>query len=130
MLSEKDIIINKFAQDKITLDEVLLWFDNKSSEEQRDILSWTRIYLEQSHPDKVTIDAGLTHVPLKPTMTPIVLLQTQPFKTALLKINSLPDNEIRKGFITIITIFKLADTKRREHWCKDGCTHEWHNLNS
>jgi hypothetical protein len=128
MFSEKDIIVNKFAQDKLSFDEVMHWFDTKTSEEQRDILSWTRIYLEQSHPDKTLIDAGLSLVPLKPTMTPIVLLKTQPFKTALLKINALPDNELKKGFITIITLFKLSDTKRREHWCKDGCTHDWHNL--
>jgi len=61
-------------------------------------------------------------------MTPMILLKTQPFKTALLKINALPDNELKKGFITIITLFKFSDTKRREQWCKDGCTHEWHNL--
>ena len=128
MLSEKDIIINKFAQGKLTFDETIVWFEAKTVEEQREILSWTRIYLEQSHPDKTTIEEGLLLVPLKPTMTPIVLLKTQTFKTALLKINELPDNELKKGFITIITLFKLSDTKRRAFWCKDGCTHEWHNL--
>lgn len=128
MLSEGTIVINKFAQNKLTFEDAMHWFDSKSHEEQRDILAWTRIFLEQSHPDKTTIEEGLLLIPLKPTMTPIVLLKTQPFKTALLKINELPDNELKKGFITIITLFKLSDTKRRAIWCKDGCTHEWHNL--
>jgi hypothetical protein len=62
-------------------------------------------------------------------MTPIVILKTNNFKIALSKILKLPEDEYRKAFITLITIYKESDTYRRNSWCKDGCSHEWHNLN-
>ncbi len=128
MLSEGEIIINKVAQDKLTLDDGLQWFKNSDPTEYRSILAWLRLYLEQSHPDQQLIDDSLGKVPLKPTMTPIVLFRTHPYKVAAVTACDLPDNELEKTFITLLTLFKYADTKRREVFCKGGCTHEWHNL--
>ncbi|QLH47739.1 MAG: hypothetical protein HWD58_20295 [Bacteroidota bacterium] len=61
-------------------------------------------------------------------MTPIVILETNDFKTALLKICDLPENELEKSIMTLSTLFRYSDTKRRETFCKDGCNHEWHNI--
>jgi Family of unknown function (DUF5958) len=128
MLSQEDIIINKIAQDKITLDEGLKWFDELDIRKQRQLNSWLRVYLEQSHPEQELIDKAIEFVPLEPTQTSIAIFKTQPFRTATFKIGSLPDNKIRESFITLMTLFKHADTKRRNTFCKDGCSHEWHNL--
>lgn len=128
MLSEGEIIINKIAQDKLTLDDGLQWFKNSDPREHRSILSLLRLYLEQSHPDQKLIDESLEKVPLKPTMTPIVLFRTHPYKIAAVTACALPDNELETTFITLLTLFKYADAKRREVFCKNGCTHEWHNL--
>lgn len=128
MLSEEEIIINKVAQDKLTVDEGMHWFKNRDRSEYRSILSWLRLYLEQSHPDQQLIDDCLQKVPLKATMTPIVLFKTQPYKVAAMNVCDLPDDELEKSFITLLTLFKYADTKRRELFCKGSCTHEWHNL--
>lgn len=128
MLSEGEVIINKVAQGKLTLDNGLQWFKNSDPTEYRSILAWLRLYLEQSHPDQQLIDDSLGKVPLKPTMTPIVLFKTHPYRVAAVTACDLPDNELEKTFITLLTLFKYADTKRREVFCKSGCTHEWHNL--
>ena len=128
MLRPEDIILNKIAQDRLTLEQGLDWFDNLDIQEQRKVLTLTSVYLEQSHPDNETIESSLELVPLKATMTPLVILKTQPFKIGLSKIISLPDIEIRKAFITLVSLFKHSDTKRRSIWCINGCAHDWHNL--
>jgi hypothetical protein len=58
----------------------------------------------------------------------VVLFKTQNFKIAINKIEKLPYSELRKSFITMLSIFKIADTYRRETDCKNGCSHFWHNL--
>jgi c-di-GMP-related signal transduction protein len=128
LLNKDEIIINRFAQEKINLEEILIWFENLNSEEQIKTISTAKLCLEQAHPNKEVIEKGIENVPLKPTATPIVLLKSKGFKIALNKIVLLPKDENKKVFITLISIFKFADIDRRETWCKDGCSHEWHNL--
>ena len=128
MLYKDEIMINSFAQEKITFEQLMTWFDGINLEDQRQAISRARLCLDQSHPKREIIDIGIETIPLKPTMTPVVLFKTQGFKIALQKILVLPDNENRKTFITLVSIFKVTDTYRRNVWCKDGCKHEWHNL--
>jgi hypothetical protein len=128
MLTPEDILINQFAQGQLSLEKLLEWFDKLEINAQREILVLTRAYLEQAHPDPETVQLGIESIPMKATMTPIVLLKTQAFKIALNRILELPDQELRKSFISLITLFKIADTQRRTTKCKDGCYHEWHNL--
>jgi hypothetical protein len=128
MLSQEDIIINKIAQDRVTLEEGLKWFDDLDMRKQRQINSRLRNYLEYSHADQELIDNAIEYVPLELTQTCIVLFKTQPFRTAIFKIGTLPDNKIRESFIALMVLLKHADTRRRNTLCKHGCKHEWHNL--
>lgn len=127
-MTDEEIIINRIAQDKFDFNEGISWFDGLEKEKQKDILSKLTMFIQQSHPTKETVDLGLEIAPIKKTMTPVVLFKSQNLGTALTKIITLPENEWRKAFVTMLSIFKVADTKRRETWCKDGCTHEWHNI--
>jgi hypothetical protein len=133
MISIEYMVINKIAQDKLSLNEGLEWFDKLSFDEQREILLTTRFCLEQAIMDKENedieiIQKGIELIPLKPTMTAVVLLKSHPLKIALNKILLLPDNELKNAFISLVTLFKVADTKRRNMFCQNGCGHEWHNL--
>jgi hypothetical protein len=128
-MTENELIINKISQDKICFDDGLSWFVNLDLSNQKEIILKLITFIQQSHPDKESIDLGLELAPIKKTMTPVVLLKTQDhFNVALNKIIDLPDSEIQKSFITLISVFKVADKRRREIWCKNGCSHEWHNL--
>ena len=128
MLRPIDILINSFAQEKLDLDKLVYWFDSLTIEKQRETINWTRNFLEQSHPDQETIKAGIEQIPLKPTMTPIVILKTKSLKIALNKIVDLPDTEMKKAFISLVSLFKISDKKRREYLCEGKCGHDWHNL--
>jgi hypothetical protein len=128
-MTENELIINRISQDKIGFDDGLAWFGKLDLINQKEIIHKLIYFIQQSHPDKDSIDLGLEIAPIKKTMTPVVLLKTQDnLNIALNKIIDLPDSEIHKSFITLISIFKVADKKRREIWCKNSCTHEWHNM--
>lgn len=128
MLTEPILLFNKVAQDKASLKESLLWLSNQDQATSRDALYALSFCLQQAHPDQQLIDESLDKIPLKPTMTPMVLFRVHPFKIALAKVCTLPDKELEKSFITLLLLFKYADTRRREKHCKNGCYHEWHNL--
>ena len=128
-MTENELILNKISQDKISFDIGLSWFDNLDLSIQKEIIRKLITFIQQSHPDKESIDLGLELAPIKKTMTPVVILKTlDHLNVALNKIVDLPDSEIQKSFITLISVFKVADKRRREIWCKNGCSHEWHNL--
>jgi hypothetical protein len=128
MLRPIDILINSFAQDNLDLDKLILWFDSLTNSDRRETINWTRCCLEQSHPKQEIIDIGIGQIPIKHTMTPVVLLKTKSLKIALNKIVDLPDDEMKKAFISLVTLFRVSDKHRREKWCEGKCEHDWHNL--
>lgn len=128
MMQDFSILINLFAQDKIKLETIVNSFNEMSLDEKRSELSWLRMYIEQSHPTKETIEEAIINMPIKRTMTPIVILETNEFKPALWKICELPEDELEKAITTLSTLFRFSDTKRRQTFCKNGCNHEWHNI--
>lgn len=128
MLEKDEVMINGFAQERNDFEEVLSWFESLDSREKLIAIHSAKFFLYQCHPTKETIEKAFKLIPLKETATPIVLLKTKKIEEALDKISSLPENEYRNSFITLISIFKLADSIRRETFCKNGCSHEWHNM--
>lgn len=124
-------MINKFAQEKINLEQILDWFDIFETQIQRKIIRWTSQCLIQSRPNEETFNKAIQLIPLKPTVTAIVFLKTyKNLKVALDKIELLPDYEIKKTFITLISVFKISDTERRNTYCQGNCYHDWHNLDN
>jgi hypothetical protein len=128
MLDSTEIMINRIAQDKVDIYSGTSWFDLLPLTEKRLAISLLVFYIRQAHPDQNARDLGIDSIPLKPTMTPIVIFRTSSFETALNKIAHLPDYELKNSFMSLATVFKHADQARREISCKGGCSHEWHNL--
>jgi len=66
---------------------------------------------------------------LRPTHTPAVLIARGPIDQQLGKIAGLtPVDERRKAFRLLVAVLAVADERRRERFCSDGCGHWWHNL--
>ena len=131
-LTKTEEIINKIAQDKIDfhLGVYVLLEDNYNFKE----LSCTlHNYIINSIPNKTDYNSEAYHravnsIPLKPTYTPIVILKNFSTKIAFNKLASLPKNENRKVITSLLWIFKITDTERRNTECKNGCSHFWHEL--
>ena len=131
-LTKTEEIINKIAQDKIDfhLGVHVLLEDNYNFKE----LSCTlHNYIINSIPNKTDYNSeayqrAVNSIPLKPTYTPIVILKNFSTKIAFNKLASLPENENRKVITSLLWIFKITDTERRNTECKNGCSHFWHEL--
>ena len=134
MLTQEDFYINRFAQEKIELKDVLEWFDSKTEIDQKMTINHVGECIKQAIPDKVDwnqneINQSIQSIPLKQSFTPIILLKTKPLKIALEKIYNLPNEENQRSMIALISIFKHMDQIRRNTECKNGCNHEWHRIN-
>ena len=128
-MTEAEININKYAQSLLSESEIMIWFDGLELSQQNKTFDSLVMCFQQAHPTQEQIEQAIVIAPIKETMTPCVLLRTHSFINAIRKVKELPESELRKSTIILLSIFKIADTKRRETHCKNGCSHEWHNLN-
>ncbi|MEV8037656.1 DUF5958 family protein [Streptomyces sp. NPDC086182] len=66
-----------------------------------------------------------------PTHTPAVLITRGRIDDQLGKIASLaPRDERRKAFRLLVAVLAIADGRRRERNCSNGCGHWWHRLSA
>ncbi|WP_343542690.1 DUF5958 family protein [Flavobacterium movens] len=124
-------IINKIAQDKMDFNIGLELLLDKNSFDK--IFETLQVYILNSIPNKTdynseTYQRAINSIPLKPTCTPIIILKNFSTKIAFNKLASLPENENKKVITSLLWIFKITDTERRNTECKNGCGHFWHEL--
>ncbi|REG99595.1 DUF5958 family protein [Flavobacterium aquicola] len=129
-LTEKTI--NRISQDKIvfSLGIKLLLEDEKYNFDE--LFITLRNYIFNSIPNKTDYNSeayknAINTIPLKPTYTPIVILKSYSTKIAFNKLVELPKSENKKTITSLVWIFKITDTERRNTECKNGCGHYWHN---
>ena len=129
MLTENELQLNRIAQGVVRESEGVLWFESLLSEQRMQVLCTLAQFCSQSHPLRDDVAVAIARAQLKPTATPCVLLKKAitPEK-ALHKIIRLPESEQLKSFRLMMALLSISDARRRAVDCKDGCSHEWHNL--
>ncbi|MEU6987856.1 DUF5958 family protein [Streptomyces sp. NPDC046324] len=128
-MTERDVILNELAQGLRPMTEGVEWFDALGSEEQSTVLLFLRHHCVQAR--AVTEDGpeAIRRAGLRPTHTPAVLITRGRIDHQLGKIASLtPLDERRKAFRLLVAVLAIADERRRERFCSDGCGHWWHGL--
>lgn len=132
-MNQKEVIINKIAQNKLDFNlgiQLLLEYTEYNFEE---LLPTLKTFIFNAIPNKMDYNSeayqnAINTIPLKPTYTPIVLLKRFPARIAFNKLAELPKNEHIKTVISLVWIFKITDTERRNTECKNGCGHYWHEM--
>ncbi|MBF4519254.1 hypothetical protein IRZ71_23140 [Flavobacterium sp. ANB] len=129
----KEEIINKISQDKVEFNLGLKLLIENEEYNFEELLKTLRNYIINSIPNKTDYNSeayqnALNTIPLKSTYTSIVILKTYPTKIALDKLLELPKSENIKTITTLLWIFKITDTERRNTECKNGCGHFWHEI--
>ena len=130
-LSPDAKMLNRVAQGRLPFIDAVRWFESLLESEQPGWLRTIALMCHQSHPLSEEIDPAIMLGELKPTFTPCVMVRTalRP-EHALDRIVDLPAGERQKAFRLMFALYCIADTRRRQTQCKNGCSHEWHNFDT
>lgn len=129
MLNNYEIKINLAAQGFIDDHQIVEWFRLLSQDAKKIALNNLLYSAMQSHPTKEEVELAISKSKLKPTFTPCVILRSAAIpEKSFHKIINLPEDEQEKSFRLLFSLFALADKRRRETHCINGCSHEWHNI--
>jgi len=125
--------INLIAQNKTEFDEGLKLILKKPEYYFKEIFEILQNLILNSIPNKSNYSSdsyqkAIVSIPIKQTFTPIIILNRFSIKNAFKKLSELPESEYEKIILSLLWIFKITDTERRETECKNGCGHYWHNI--
>lgn len=127
MISMKEeILINQITQDLLTVKEGQDWFKSLDSQHQQKVLQYLCFVISQAGATEEDVMQAIKNSGLRSTYTPCVLLQKGRLREQMGKLCDLPCNEYSKAFSLLLSLFALADKRRRTTNCAFGCSHWWH----
>ncbi|WP_454322853.1 DUF5958 family protein [Streptomyces ambofaciens] len=100
-------------------------FSDLAPTRQQMVLQEVAGYAMQAHVTTADGRAGVARSGVKPTADPSVMICMDPPRFGFA---GLPSAEHVKAFRVLVSVFAVADTRRRERYCKGACGHAWHNL--
>ena len=109
---QQEILINKYGQGLVTLDEVVRMFNSLDADQQRLLCIDIINLIIQSKPIDTDIDDSIIESGLQRTFTPCVLLRKGIENHNLLKIIDLPSNELLKAIKLLLSLFRVAYNRR------------------
>lgn len=122
---ETERVVNEIAQGLRTLDAGEGWFSGLAPTRRQEALQEVAGYAIQAHITAADGRAGVARSGVKPTANPSVMICMEPPRYGFA---GLPPAEYAKAFRVLVSVFAVADTRRREMYCKGDCGHAWHNL--
>ncbi|WP_030784774.1 DUF5958 family protein [Streptomyces sp. NRRL S-920] len=128
-MADPYIILNELAQELRPMTQGIEWFESLSAEEQTNTLRLLSNFCTQARATAEDGPESIRRAGLRATHTPAVLITRGPIDQQLGKIANLtPHHERLKSFRLLIAVLAVADERRRERFCSDGCGHAWHRL--
>ncbi|MET7813463.1 DUF5958 family protein [Streptomyces sp. NPDC005395] len=128
-MNERDTLLNELAQGFRPMSEGIEWFDGLGQDEQSGVLLFLRHHCVQARAATEDAQEAIRRAGLRLTHTPAVLISRGRIDDQLGKIAGLaPLDERRKAFRLLTAVLAIADARRRERFCSDGCSHWWHKL--
>lgn len=112
MKTEYEILINKFGQELISIDELWREFELLNRDEKRDFFISLLELIQQAKPQDTDIEIAIEASKLKPTYIPCILLRKGVAHYRLEKIINLPEGEWRKSLILLLHVFRVAYQRR------------------
>ncbi|MEU7035211.1 DUF5958 family protein [Streptomyces sp. NPDC046237] len=122
---EAERVVNEVAQGLRTLDDGAAWFSTLSTVVRQAVLREADGYAMQAHITAADGREGVARSGVKPTANPSVMICMDPPRYGFA---TLPADEHVKAFRVLVSVFSVADTRRRQTYCKGTCGHAWHNL--
>jgi hypothetical protein len=125
MKLEDVILVNKFGQGLVAIEQLTEDFNFLEVFQKKEFLNGFLYLIMQSKPKKEDIEPAILDSGLKPTFTPCILLKKGVSNYDLEKLVNLPENELTKVFVLLLSLFKIA-YKRRFAVEKDNPDKWWY----
>ncbi|MFG3383754.1 DUF5958 family protein [Streptomyces sp. NPDC047999] len=122
---ETERVVNEIAQGLRGLDAGAEWFSRLAPTRRKEVLDDVAGYAMQAHITAADGREGVARSGVKPTADPAVMICMDPPRYGF---SNLPSAEHPKAFRVLVSVFAVADTRRRERYCRGTCGHAWHNL--
>lgn len=114
MKIEDEILVNKYGQNLILVEQLTEIFDSLDLPQKKSFLNDILYLIMQSKPKDEYIEPAILESKLKTTYTPCILIKKGVANHNLQKILELPENELKKAFILLLSLFKIAYKRRFE----------------
>jgi hypothetical protein len=114
MKIENEILVNKYGQGIVDIEDLLIVFNSLESDEKKKFLNNMLFLIRQSRPADRDIELAIEQSKLRETFTPCVLLKKGVAAHYLKRLLDLPENELNKSFILLLSLFKIAYQRRFE----------------
>lgn len=123
-----DVILNEFAQGLRDMSEAASWFEDLSVKDKSLCMAHLQFYVAQAHPTAREFEKAVTKS--ESNAIPVVVkFRNEGVSSAIHHVRGLISPDIAvQTFLLFLHLLKIADTRRRETDCADGCSHWWHNL--
>lgn len=125
LIRETELVANEVAQGLRTLDDGTAWFSGLSLPQRERALRQVAGYAMQAHITAADGRVGVARSGVKATANPCVMICMDPPRYGFA---GLPADEHVRAFRVLVSVFAVADTRRRETHCRGTCGHSWHNL--
>jgi hypothetical protein len=120
---ENEILVNKYAQNVVEIEDLILIFNSFSLDEKKKYLNDLLFFILQSKAQDEDIEPAIENSKLRRTYTPCVIIMKGVGTHNLKRLLNLPENELNKSLILLLNLFKVAYLKRFETEKKD--TYKW-----
>ncbi|MEG3858458.1 DUF5958 family protein [Microcoleus sp. herbarium12] len=121
-----EITINQIQQELMSQEDATNWLLSFSTQGQQEILQRLSYMTIQAGAREEDVSLAITKSKLRATYTPCVLLRRGRLKEQMAKLLKLPSSESIKTFFLSISLLAIADARRYDKYCQDGCSHWWH----
>jgi hypothetical protein len=112
MKLEDQILVNRFGQGLIAIDQLTPGFRLLELMTKKKFLNELLFLIMQSKPEEGDVEPAIIKSDLKSTFTPCVLLKRGVANHNLKKIINLPEYELTKAFVLLLNLFKVAYERR------------------
>lgn len=111
---EDEILINKYGQGLIVVEQLIERFNLLYLPQKKLFLNNILYLIMQSKPKDEDIEPAIEESKLKPTYTPCVLIRKGIRNHNLQKLLELPENDLNKVLVLLMSLFRIAYKRRFE----------------
>jgi len=109
---EEEILINKYGQGLVSIGVLLDRFSVFDLQGKNKFLTDVIYLIMQTKAEDTDIESAIIESKLKSSFTSCVILRKGVANHNLLNIITLPENELSKAFILLVSLFKIAYQRR------------------